>query len=118
MQRIMRTLAITGFTTLAATSALAGNAGASLPACINHVIDACNENSAYPGACAESGITACEEYHAATTVPLNDFQVKIQELSKGKYKVTLPGATTPKARFQTKTSRPTGLSAVPATRSR
>ena len=54
--------------TMSAQLAQAGNAGDSLPACYNHVINACNQ-SAHPEACAEAGMNACDEYHSAMFVP-------------------------------------------------
>jgi len=113
MKRMIQTLALTGLTGLAATGAFAGNAGQSLPACINHVINACNENSAHPDACSEAGINACEEYHQAAHVPLDDFQVKIQEFGNGEYKVSLSNQSRPKARATATTSSRFSRDAVP-----
>jgi len=50
--------------TVTAPAAFAGNAGASLPACYNHVINACNDTN-HPESCTESGMNACDEYHSA-----------------------------------------------------
>ncbi len=44
-------------------AAFAGNAGASLPACYNHVIDACNKTS-HPQSCAKNGMDACDKLHS------------------------------------------------------
>ncbi len=49
---------------LGATTAHAGNAGASLPDCYNHVIAACN-GTAHPDSCAQAGMDACDDYHSA-----------------------------------------------------
>ncbi len=49
---------------LGPTASHAGNAGASLPDCYNHVITACN-GTAHPDSCAEAGMNACDDYHAA-----------------------------------------------------
>ena len=116
MKRILQTLAITGLSGMAATSAFAGNAGQSLPACIDHVINACNENSAHPEDCTEAGMNACEELHQAAFVPMDDFQVKIQELSDGKYKVTLREQSRPKPRDTANTRHRTTRDSTPVRR--
>lgn len=50
------------------TSAMAGNAGASLGDCYNHVISACNKkkNVDAAHACANSGMNACDKEHRAS----------------------------------------------------
>jgi hypothetical protein len=53
-----------GLATLSATNAHAGNAGASLPACYDHVITACNQ-TAHPVPCSEAGMDACDDYHSS-----------------------------------------------------
>lgn len=50
---------------LSAAPSFAGNAGAGLGACYDHVISACNQNSKHPQACASSGMDACDELHSA-----------------------------------------------------
>ncbi len=50
---------------MTANTAFAGNAGASLGDCYNHVISACNQNSNHPVPCAESGMNACDELFEA-----------------------------------------------------
>ncbi|MAM63005.1 hypothetical protein [Maritimibacter sp. UBA3975] len=82
-------------------SALAGNAGESMPACINHVVNACNENSNHPEACTEAGLSACEELHGLseqTALP----KIKIFEAPNGTYRVVIgDGPSRPQTRVPT-----------------
>lgn len=86
-----RTFAFTAFATVltltTAPAAQAGNAGQSLPACYNHVISACNQTN-HPESCAEAGMNACDEYHAAhAAVP--GMQIKIFDHGGGTFKAKL-----------------------------
>ena len=66
-----RLIAITAAATLAGglTPALAGNAGESLGACVDHVVDTCNANSKRPVLCPKGGIKACETRHSGKKKP-------------------------------------------------
>ena len=86
-----RTFTFTAFATVltltTAPAVQAGNAGQSLPACYNHVISACNQTN-HPESCAEAGMNACDEYHAASaSVP--GAQIKIFDRGNGKFKAKL-----------------------------
>lgn len=88
-----RSFAITAFAALTTLTTLsqpvmAGNAGASLGDCYNHVISACNQTN-HPQSCAGAGMDACDEYHAMSTS--QDLKIKIKSLGGGKYKATLMG---------------------------
>ncbi|MZR14816.1 hypothetical protein GQE99_17480 [Maritimibacter sp. DP07] len=87
------------FTTSTTGIATAGNAGASLPACVDHVVAACNENSNHPEACADAGISACEELHGTGESAANLPSIRIFELANGRYRVVLEGKPRP-ARFE------------------
>lgn len=50
-------------------AALAGNAGASLGACVDHVVETCNANAKRPALCAKGGIKACETLHSGKKKP-------------------------------------------------
>ena len=82
---MIRTLTAAALTLTALTAApgFAGNAGASLGACYNHVISACNANSNHPEACATSGMDACDELHGASAA--------IQEQGIKMFKAPVPG---------------------------
>ena len=74
--------------TLAPTFAAAGNAGASLGACYNHVISACNQTN-HPQECANSGMDACDEYHNAS-IQLDPIdKIKLLKGPGKKYRVIL-----------------------------
>lgn len=86
-----RIFAFTAFATVltltTAPAVQAGNAGASLPACYAHVVSACNQTN-HPESCAEAGMNACDEYHAASaSVP--GAQIKIFDRGNGKFKAKL-----------------------------
>jgi hypothetical protein len=86
--------ALTSFAGVAGSTSYAGNAGASLGDCYNHVINACNINSAHPQDCAEAGMNACDEYHAAN-LPLEDLKISIRPVGNGKYKASFPNKPKP-----------------------
>ena len=70
--------------TLTAPASFAGNAGASLGDCYNHVISACNQTN-HPISCSESGMNACDEVHASA-IPQGGLKIKLINLGKGRYK--------------------------------
>jgi hypothetical protein len=67
MSRTLLTLATLTAAALGG-AASAGNAGASLGDCYNHVISACNQTN-HPVSCSESGMDACDELHSASIAP-------------------------------------------------
>lgn len=93
-----RTFAFTAFATVltlsAAPAVYAGNAGASLGECYNHVISACNQTN-HPESCSEAGMDACDELHA-TAVPMPGTQIKIFDRGNGKFKARLIPQQTPR----------------------
>ena len=93
-----RTFAFTAFATVLTLSAApavhAGNAGASLGECYNHVISACNQTN-HPESCSEAGMDACDELHA-TAVPMPGTQIKIFDRGNGKFKARLIPQQTPR----------------------
>ena len=99
--------ALTGFS-LTAPAAQAGNACASLPACYNHVINACNGTN-HPENCAEAGMNACDEYHGAKNQssagqPLN---IRMVSAANGKYRAILEKGAPARASVQLKATRVT-----------
>lgn len=68
---------------------LAGNAGASLGACYNHVISACNQTN-HPESCASAGMDACDDYHA-THAATPGLGIKIMDLGGGRFKAKFVG---------------------------
>ena len=72
--KLKKYLAITAvFATMAggAHPALAGNAGASMSACIKHVVETCNANSKRPHLCVKGGLKGCEQLHGGKPKPTN-----------------------------------------------
>ncbi len=59
-------LAAAAIIAVTAPAAFAGNAGASLPACYDHVITACNKTN-HPQSCAKSGMDACDKLHSGNS---------------------------------------------------
>lgn len=80
-----------------ATALQAGNAGDSLPACVDHVVAACNEHSNHPQACTEAGLDACEELHGTSSQAAPIDQILIQQRPGGRYRVVLNGRPVPGA---------------------
>ena len=79
------TTAAAMFTLSIASVAHAGNAGASLGDCYNHVISACNQTN-HPIECSESGMDACDEHHASAAVGPID-RIKLLRLPGNYYRV-------------------------------
>ena len=84
MTRITLIAAAFASLTLTAPASIAGNAGASLGDCYNHVISACNQTN-HPISCSESGMNACDEVHASA-IPQGGLKIKLINLGKGRYK--------------------------------
>ena len=84
MTRVTLIAAAFASLTLTAPASFAGNAGASLGECYNHVISACNQTN-HPIPCAESGMDACDEVHASA-IPQGGLKIKLINLGKGRYK--------------------------------
>ena len=87
------TTAAAMFTLSIASAAQAGNAGASLGDCYNHVISACNQTN-HPIECSESGMDACDEHHTSAAVGPID-RIKLLRLPGNDYRVIFnPVSTT------------------------
>ena len=84
MTRVTLIAAAFASLTLTAPASFAGNAGASLGDCYNHVISACNQTN-HPISCSESGMNACDEVHASA-IPQGGLKIKLINLGKGRYK--------------------------------
>ena len=84
MTRVTLIAAAFASLTLTAPASFAGNAGASLGDCYNHVISACNQTN-HPIPCSESGMNACDEVHASA-IPQGGLKIKLINLGKGRYK--------------------------------
>ncbi|MEZ5713868.1 MAG: hypothetical protein R3D85_01085 [Paracoccaceae bacterium] len=84
--------ALTGLT-LTAPAAQAGGAGASLPACYHHVINACNA-SRHPESCSQAGMNACDDYHKnnknkSKSAPPQELKIQMVAKPGGKYRAIL-----------------------------
>ncbi|KMW58998.1 hypothetical protein AIOL_003979 [Candidatus Rhodobacter oscarellae] len=103
MTRITLIAAALTSLTLTAPASFAGNAGASLPDCYNHVINACNGTN-HPEACSESGMNACDEYHNANAANGVGAKLKLLSNGNGRFKVKIvPQRAAPPAKVFKKT---------------